>query len=141
MTIAYVSVYGHLKQGVFELADALEARGQKVSVFDLARDDMAEAVEDAFRYDRLVLASTTYNGDIFPFMATFIHTLAEHGYQNRKVALVEAGSWAPTAAKVMRSQVEQMKDIEFAEAKVTVRGAVDDAARAQIAALADELSK
>lgn len=141
VTIAYVSVYGHLKQGVLELASELEARGQKVSVFDLARDDMAEAVEDAFRYDRLVLASTTYNGDIFPFMATFIHSLAEHGYQNRRVALVEAGSWAPTAAKVMRSQVEQMKDIEFAEAKVTVRGAVDDAARAQIAALADELSK
>ena len=85
---------------------------------------------------------TTAHPDVLrELLATFIHTLAEHGYQNRRVALVEAGSWAPTAAKVMRSQVEQMKDIEFAEAKVTVRGAVDDAARAQIAALADELSK
>ena len=140
VTIAYCSVYGNTKQAVEELASALEARGQKVSVFDLARDDMAEAVEDAFRYDRLVLASPTYNGGIFPFMSTFIHTLAEHAYQNRKVALVEAGSWAPTAAKVMRAQVGEMANVEVAESVVTVRGAVDDACREQIAALADELS-
>ncbi len=140
VTIAYCSVYGNTKQAVEELAAALEERGQKVSVFDLARDDMAEAVEDAFRYDRLVLASPTYNGDVFPFMSTFIHTLAEHAYQNRKVALVEAGSWAPAAAKVMRARVGEMADIEVAENVVTVRGAVDEACRAQIAALADELS-
>ncbi len=141
VTIAYASVYGNTKQAAEELAAALEKRGNKVSLFDLARDDMAEAVEDAFRYDRLVLASVTYNGGIFPFMSTFIHTLAEHAYQKRTVALVEAGSWAPTAAKVMRGQLEQMADITVAENVVTVRGAVDDAARAQIEALADELTK
>ena len=141
VTIAYASVYGNTRQAAEELARALEKRGNKVSLFDLARDDMAEAVEDAFRYDRLVLASVTYNGGIFPFMSTFIHTLAEHTYQKRTVALVEAGSWAPTAAKVMRSQLEQMSDITVAENVVTVRGAVDDAARAQIEALADELTK
>ena len=102
---------------------------------------MAEAVEDAFRYDRLVLASITYSGDMFPFMTTFIHTLAEHAYQNRKVAFIESGTWAPVAAKAMRAQVEQMAGIEFAETVVTVRGSVDEAARAQIAALATELSE
>ena len=141
ITIAYASVYGHLKAAVEELAAALEARGQKVSVFDLARADMAEAVEDAFRYDRLVLASITYQGEIFPFMSTFIHTLAEHAYQNRTVALVEAGSWAPAAAKVMTKELEGMKDITLTQNKVTVLGSLNDASRAQIEALADELSK
>lgn len=141
ITIVYASVYGHLKAAVEELASALEARGQKVSVFDLARDDMAEAVEDAFRYDRLVLASITYQGEIFPFMSTFIHTLAEHAYQNRTVALVEAGSWAPAAAKVMTKELEGMKDITLTQNKVTVLGSLNDASRAQIEALADELSK
>ncbi len=141
VTIAYASVYGNTKQAAEELAAALEKRGNKVSLFDLARDDMAEAVEDAFRYDRLVLASITYAGDVFPFMSTFIHTLAEHDYQNRTVALVESGTWAPMAAKVMRGKLEGLKDIRLAENVVTVRGAVDDAARAQIEALADELSK
>lgn len=140
VTIAYASVYGHTKQAAEELARALEERGQTVSLFDLARDDMAEAVEDAFRYDRLVLASITYAGDIFPFMTTFIHTLAEHAYQNRKVAFIESGTWAPVAAKAMRAQMEQLTGIEFAETVVTVRGSVDDAARAQIAALANELA-
>lgn len=141
VTIAYASVYGHVKQAAEELAAALEERGTKVSLFDLARDDMAEAVEDAFRYDRLVLASITYQGDIFPFMSTFIHTLAEHAYQNRTVALVEGASWAPAAAKVMTKQLEAMKDITLTQNKVTVMGALDDASRAQIAALADELAK
>ena len=140
VTIAYASVYGHTKQAAEELARALEEKGQTVSLFDLARDDMAEAVEDAFRYDRLVLASITYAGDIFPFMTTFIHTLAEHAYQNRKVAFIESGTWAPVAAKAMRAQMEQLAGIEFAETVVTVRGSVDDAARAQIAALANELA-
>ncbi len=140
VTIAYASVYGHTKQAAEELAHALEGKGQTVSLFDLARADMAEAVEDAFRYDRLVLASITYAGGIFPFMSTFIHTLAEHAYQNRKVAFIESGTWAPIAAKTMRTQMEQMDGIEFAENVVTVRGAVDDTARTQIAALADELS-
>ena len=141
VTIAYASVYGHVKQAAEELAAALEERGTKVSLFDLARDDMAEAVEDAFRYDRLVLASITYQGDIFPFMSTFIHTLAEHAYQNRTVALVEGASWAPAAAKVMTKQLEAMKGITLTQNKVTVMGALDDASRAQIAALADELAK
>ncbi len=140
VTIAYASVYGHLKQAAEELAAALEARGQKVSLFDLARDDMAEAVEDAFRYDRLVLASITYAGGIFPYMSTFIHTLAEHSYQNRTVALMEGGSWGPLAAKVMTRELEGMKDITLAEHKVTVMGALDDDSRAQIEALANELS-
>ncbi len=140
VTIAYASVYGHVKQAAEELAAALEKRGATVSLFDLARDDMAEAVEDAFRYDRLVLASITYQGDIFPCMSTFIHTLAEHAYQNRKVALVEGASWAPAAAKVMTKQLEGMKDIALAENKVTVMGALDDTSRAQIEALADELA-
>lgn len=139
VTVCFSSVYGHTRQAALELAAALQERGQKVCVFDLARDDMSEAVEDAFRYDRLVLASVTYNGDVFPFMSTFIHTLAEHAYQNRTVALMESGTWAPAAAKAMRAQLEQMKGLAVAEQVVTVRGALDDASRAQIAALADEL--
>lgn len=140
VTIAYASVYGHTKKAAEELAGVLREKGETVSLFDLARDDMAEAVEDAFRYDRLVLASITYAGDMFPFMNTFIHTLVEHAYQNRKVAFIESGTWAPVAAKAMRAQMEQLADIEFAETVVTVRGSVDEAARAQIAALANELA-
>ena len=140
VTIAYSSVYGNTRAAALELAAALEKRDVTVSTFDLARDDMAEAVEDAFRYDRLVLASITYAGSIFPHMSTFIHTLAEHAYQNRRVALIESGSWAPTAAKVMRAELEQMKNIEVADTVVTVRGALDDVSRAQIEALADELT-
>lgn len=141
VTIAYSSVYGHTRDAALALAEALEKRGQTVAVFDLARDDMAEAVESAFQYDRLVLASITYAGGIFPHMSTFIHTLAEHAYQRRTVALVESGTWAPMAAKVMGGELEGMKDIAVAENVVTVRGALDDASRAQIEALADELSK
>lgn len=140
VTIAYSSVYGNTRAAALALADALKGRGVAASTFDLARDDMAKAVEDAFRYDRLVLASITYAGSIFPHMSTFIHTLAEHAYQNRRVALIESGSWAPTAAKVMRAELEQMKGIEVADTVVTVRGALDDASRAQIEALADELA-
>ncbi len=139
VAIAYSSVYGNTREAALLLTGELEARGQKASVFDLARDDMAEAVEDAFRYDRLVLASVTYNGGVFPHMATFLHTLEEHNYQKRTVGLIEAGSWAPTAAKVMRSQLEGFSDITVLPAVVTVRGAVDDAAKEQLRALADEL--
>ncbi len=139
VTIAYSSVYGNTREAALLLVGELEARGQKASVFDLARDDMAEAVEDAFRYDRLVLASVTYNGGVFPHMATFLHTLEEHNYQKRSVGLIEAGSWAPTAAKVMRAQLEGFSDITVLPAVVTVRGAVDDAAKEQLRALADEL--
>lgn len=140
VTIVYSSVYGHVKQAAEELAAELKERGQEVSLFDLARDDMAEAVEDAFRYDRLVLCSITYATGIFPHMSTFIHTLVEHNYQNRTVALVEGGSWAPMAAKVMKKQLAELSGITFTESGVTVLGALDDGSRAQIAALADELS-
>ena len=139
ITIAYASVYGHLKAAVEELASALEARGQKVSVFDLARDDMAEAVEDAFRYGKLVLAAPTYNADVFPAMKEFINHLTERNYQNRTIGIIENGSWAPMAAKVMKGMFEKSKNITFAENTVTVRSAVNAANEAQIEALAEEL--
>ena len=140
--IAYTSVYGHTKAAVELLAEKLEQLGcEKVSVTDLARDDMAEAVEDAFRYDRLVLATTTYNGDIFPFMKEFIHHLTERNYQNRTVALMENGSWAPQAAKVMTKMLESSKDLTFIEPVVKIQSALSDASREQICALAEALCK
>jgi len=141
VVIAYTSVYGHTKAAVELLAAKLEAAGCKVTVTDLARDDMAEAVEDAFRYDRLVLATTTYNGDIFPFMKEFIHHLTERNFQNRTVAFIENGSWAPMAAKVMTRMLEGCKNLTFAENTVTIRSALSDTSRAQIDALATELTK
>lgn len=139
--IAYTSVYGHTKAAVTMLAEALENRGVKVSVADLARDDMAEAVEDAFRYDRLVLATTTYNGDVFPFMRTYLDALTERNFQNRTVAFIENGSWAPTAAKVMKKHLENSKDITIAENNVTILSALNETSKAQILALAEELAK
>ena len=109
-------------------------------VHDLARDDMAECVEDAFRYDRLVLASPTYNADVFPFMRTFIEALTERNYQKRTVGFIENGSWAPLAAKVMKSMLEKSKELTFADPVVTVRSAVNADSEAQIAALADSLA-
>ena len=138
--IAYTSVYGHTKEAALRLAELLKARGcPKVSVADLARDDMAEAVEDAFRYGKLVLATTTYNAEIFPFMHTFIDHLVERNYQNRTVGLVENGSWAPLAAKVMRAKFEKSKNIRFAETTVRINSALADDSRQQLEALADEL--
>lgn len=138
--IAYTSVYGHTREAALKLADILKARGcPKVAVADLARDDMAEAVEDAFRYDRLVLATTTYNTGIFPYMHEFIHHLVERNYQNRKVALIENGSWAPMAAKVMRSMFEGSKGIEFAPTVVHIKSALSESSRAELEALAGEL--
>ena len=139
--IAYTSVYGNTKKAVELLAERLEAKGQKVTVADLARDDMAEAVEDAFRYSKLVLATTTYNGDIFPFMKEFINHLTERSYQNRTVAFVENGSWAPVAAKFMRKMLENSKNLTFADNTVKIFSALSDASRAQIEALAEELAK
>ena len=141
VVIAYASVYGHTKQAALLLAEKLTALGVKVSVHDLARDDMAEAVEDAFRYGKLVLATVTYNGDIFPFMKTFIHQLTERNYQNRTVALIENGTWAPTAGKVMTKMLEGSKNITFAETSVKILSALCDESRAQIDALATELAK
>jgi flavorubredoxin len=110
-----------------------------VAVTDLARDDMAEAVEDAFRYGTLVLASTTYNMGVFPFMSDFIDRLVDHGYTKRRIALVENGTWAPAAAKTMRAKLEKAKDLEFCENVVTIKSALSDASRAQIDALVAEL--
>ena len=138
--IAYTSVYGNTKAAVELLAAELEAKGcPKVVVNDLARCDMAEAVEDAFRYGKLVLATTTYNGDVFPFMKEFINHLTERNFQNRTIGMMENGSWAPTAVKVMTKMLEGSKNLTFTENNVKILSALSDASRAQIAALADEL--
>ena len=137
VAIAYCSVYGHTKEAAELLAAELEAAGcPKVAVSDLARDDMAEAVEDAFRYGTLVLVSTTYNADMFPFMKEFIDHLADHAFQNRRVAFMENGTWAPNAAKAMRAKMEACKDIEFVEPVVTIKSALADDSRAAIKELA-----
>ena len=138
--IAYTSVYGNTKQAAELLAKELEQKGcPKVVVADLAREDMAEAVEDAFRYDRLVLATTTYNAGIFPFMREFINHLTERGFKNRKIGLVENGTWAPTAAKTMKEMLAGCKNLEFAETTVQIKSALNDASKAQLESLAAEL--
>lgn len=140
--IAYTSVYGNTKKCVHLLAQKLTEKGvAKVVTADLARDDMAECVEDAFRYGKLVLATTTYNADIFPFMKTFIESLTERNYQNRTVAFIENGSWAPVAAKVMGRMFENCKDITFAENTVTIKSAMKKENELQLDALAEELVK
>lgn len=140
--VAYTSVYGNTKAAAELLAEKLREKGcPKVVVADLAREDMSECVEDAFRYGKLVLATTTYNANIFPYMREFIDELVEHGYQNRTVALMENGTWAPMAAKNMKTKLEQCKDITFTETTVQIRSALNDGSRAQIEALAEELCK
>ena len=140
IVIAYTSVYGHTRTAVMQLADKLKANGcPKVVIHDLARCDMALAVADAFRYSKLVLATTTYNAEIFPFMRTFINHLVERNFQSRTVALVENGSWAPLAAKVMREMFAKSKNITFTDTTVTLRSALSDSSRAQIHQLAKEL--
>ena len=139
--IAYTSVYGNTKKAALYLAEKLEEKGcPKVVVCDLAREDMAEAVEDAFRYGKLILATTTYNTEIFPFMHTFIHHLVERNYQNRKLAFIENGSWAPMAAKVMTKLFEGSQNLEFA-GTVTIKGAMTAANMEQLDALADAFVK
>ena len=138
--IAYTSVYGNTKKAVEQLADKLKAKGcPKVVVTDLARDDMAEAVEDAFRYGRLVLATTTYNADIFPPMKEFIHHLTERNFQNRTVAFIENGSWAPLAAKTMKGMLEGCKNLTFAENTVRILSALNPESSEKLEALAEEL--
>ena len=138
--IAYTSIYGHTKAAVELLADTLRSRGcPTVTVADLARDDMAEAVEDAFRYNKLVLATTTYNGDIFPFMKEFIHHLKERNYQSRTIGMIENGSWAPVAAKFMAKMLEGSKNLTFTQNNVKILSALSDNSRTQVAALAEEL--
>lgn len=138
--IAYTSVYGHTKAAAQLLNDKLTELGcKKVVLCDLARCDMAEAVEDAFRYGKLVLATTTYNADIFPFMRTFIEHLTERNYQNRTVGFIENGAWAPMAAKVMRAMFEKSKDITYLPTTVTIKSALKSASIAQVEQMAKEL--
>ena len=142
VVICYTSVYGHTKEAAELLAAELEAAGcPKVAVNDLARCDMAEAVEDAFRYGRIVLATTTYNAGMFPFMETFIHALTERNFQNRLVGMIENGSWALQAAKAMRAALEGCKNLTYTDTTVQIKSALNDDSRAQIKALAAELMK
>lgn len=138
--ICYTSVYGNTEKAANQLAEKLKQKGcEKTAINDLARCDMAEAVEDAFRYDRLVLATTTYNSDIFPFMKEFIEHLTERNFQNKTIALIENGSWAPTAAKIMRDKFEKSKNITFTEQTVKIISALNDENEEQLEALACEL--
>ncbi len=139
--IAYASIYGHTKTAAEKLARILEKLGEKVVVADLAREDMAECVEDAFRYDRLVLASVTYNGGIFPCMEAFINHLTERNYQNRKIAFIENGSWGPAAKRVMQAKFEKSKDITFFETAVTIKSSLNGESEAALGKLAEEIHK
>ena len=140
--IAYTSVYGNTKKAAELLKEKLEAKGcPKVAIADLAREDMAESVEDAFRYGKLVIATTTYNADIFPFMKHFILDLTERNYQNRTIGIIENGSWAPLAAKTVKAMFEKSKNITFTDTTVSIKSAVKAANIAEIEALADELMK
>lgn len=141
VTIAYASIHGNTAAAARELAALLEEKGQKISVFDLARDDMAEAIEDAFRYDRLVLAAATYDGGLFPCMEDFLYHLKLKSYQKRTVGILENGSWAPLAGKLMREYVEGFKDCVVAEPVVTIKSTLSDASRAQLKELAQALTK
>ena len=140
VVVAYASIYGNTKAAAELLTEKLEALGVKVALHDLARTDIHEAVEDAFRYDKLVLASTTYNGDVFPFMKEYIHHLTERNYQNRTVAFMENGSWNPMAMKVMTKMLEGSKNLTFTAHNVKIFSALSDDSRAQIDALAAELA-
>lgn len=142
VVIAYTSVYGNTKAAVELLAQKLKDKGcPKVEVHDLARCDMAEAVEDAFRYGKLVLATTTYNADVFPFMKEFIHHLTERNFQNRVIGLIENGSWAPLAAKTMKKMLEGSKNLTFTDTTVKIMSALNDDSKAQLEAMAEELCK
>ena len=139
VTIAYTSVYGHTEKAVKLLKEEIEKAGVKVAVHDLARCDESEAVEDAFRYGKLVLATTTYNASIFPFMQNFINALTERNYKNRKIGLIENGSWAPAAAEIMRAAFENSENIEFCPTTVKIVGAVSEENEEQIRSLAKEI--
>lgn len=140
VTIAYTSVYGNTKAAAELLAEKLTEKGcPKVALNDLAREDMAECVEDAFRYGKVVLATTTYNADIFPFMKEFINHLTEHNFQNKQIGIIENGSWAATAAKTIKAMLENSKNLTFTDTTVTIKSALNDESRAQIEALANEL--
>ena len=138
--VAYASIHGNTKKAAEKMKEILEAKGaKKVAITDLSRDDMAEAIEDAFRYDKLVLAAASYDASVFPCMETFLNKLTNKNYQNRKIAIIENGSWAPTAARVMKSYVEKMKKITLCEKTVTIKSAMKDADVTAMEELADEL--
>lgn len=139
--VAYSSIYGHTKQAAEELGEKLRANGVDVTVMDLARCDMAEAVAQAFRYSKLVLASPTYNGEVFPFTRCFIEHLTERNYQNRTVAIIENGTWAPTAGRVMRKMLENSKNLTILDQTVSIKSALNAASRAQLDEMAEALSK
>lgn len=139
IVIACASIHGNTKKAAYKLAEKLESKGEKVSVFDLSRDDIAEVVEDAFRYDRLVLASPTYDGGLFPAMDMFLARLKSKGYKKRKVGFMENGTWAPMAAKHMRAIVETLQDIEIIEPVVTIRSALNDDSEKMMDELVDAL--
>lgn len=142
IVIAYTSVYGNTKKAVELLAGKLNANGcPKVVINDLAREDMAECVEDAFRYGKIVLATTTYNGDIFPFMREFLSHLTERGFRNKTVGFIENGTWAPLAAKKMKAMLESCKDITYTDTTVKIMSALNDESKAQLDALAEELTR
>ena len=142
VVIAYTSVYGNTKKAALKLAEILKEKGcPKVTVTDLARDDFAEAIEDAFRYGKLVLATTTYNSDVFPFMKSFVDGLRERQYQNRTIGIIENGSWFPTAAKIIKGMLEKSKDITYTDTTVTIKSAMNEENIKQLEALADELMK
>lgn len=138
--ICYTSVYGNTKKAVLKLASLLEQKGTKVVVNDLARSDMAECVEDAFRYGKIVLATTTYNNDIFPFMKQFIHHLTERNFQNKTIAFVENGSWAPVATKIMKGMLENCKNLAYTQSTVKILSALSPESNAQLEQLAQELA-
>ena len=139
VVIAYTSVYGNTKKAAEKLAEMLELKGQKVVVNDLARCDMAEAVEDAFRYGKIVFATTTYNGDIFPFMKEFINHLVERNFQSKTVGFIENGSWAPIAARVMQTMLEECKNLKYINHSVKIMSALNEGNLAELETLADEI--
>lgn len=139
VVIAYASVYGNTKKAAQYLADKLSKSGQKTVLYDLARCDKAAAIADAFRYDKLVLAGITYNGDLFPCMRAYIEGLTERSYQNRRVAVIENGTWAPMAAKLIRGMFEKSKDIAFTDTNITIKSAMNAQNRAELDKLAAEL--
>jgi flavorubredoxin len=139
--IAYASIHGNTANAACAIADMFRAAGVKVSLADLSRDDMAEAIEDAFKYDRMIVAASSYDGDLFPPMYDFLHHLQLKNYQNRKVGLVENGSWAPSAGRVMRKMLEEMKDITIASPMVTLRSALKPSDMERVQTLVTEMSK
>ena len=141
IVVAYTSIYGHTKEAALRLSEELKAAGQTVVTYDLARCDIHAAVADAFRYSKLVLASPTYNGDVFPFMRQFIDHLTSRSYANRTVAFIENGSWAPTAARLMKGMLEKSKNLTFVETPVTVKGGLNEDSAAALTALKDALCK